>query len=408
MDWTYFIADFNAHRWTYLLMPLIAAFVGYTTKMLALEMMFEPLEFKGIKPWLGWQGVVPRKAEKMAGMAADLLLSRLLAPAELFRRIDPERILKLLDEPLKQAAADLSCELGERYFPGMWSAMPAFARRMLIRRIQQELPSLARQLWVDVGRDVDRYFDARHLLVSNLVRDRRLLNQIFKRVGRKEFVFFRNAGFFLGAGVGVLQLLCWIKWHLHWLMPAFGAVVGFVSDWIALQLLFRPLRPVRVLGFTLQGKFLSRQKEVSRDYADLIAKQLLTPANIIEEMLRGPMADQLIDLVQRHVKEMTDGQLGLARPFVAAALGSSRYMEMRAFVMQRVLDLLPATSHEIERYAADALDLRKFIVDRMEKLPPEDFESILRPPFKEDEKILIIAGGMLGFLVGEFQAIVML
>lgn len=408
MDFAALWADLREHLWIYLLMPVIAAFVGYTTKMLALEMMFEPLEFKGIKPWLGWQGVVPRKAEKMAGTAADLLLGRLLEPSELFRRIDPDRMLKLLEQPLLQASEDLTRELGERYFPGMWSALPEFIRRRLIRRIQQELPTLARQLWNDVGRDVNQYFDARHLLVSNLIKDRALLNQIFKRVGRKEFVFFRNTGFFFGAAIGFVQLACWLQWHRHWLMPAFGASVGFLSDWLALQLLFRPLRPVHVFGLRIQGKFLSRQQEVSRDYAELIAKQLLTPAHIIEELLRGPMADRLVDLVQRHVKGMTDEQLGLARPFVAAALGSTRYMEMRDFVMQRVLDLLPAASREIERYASDALDLRRFIVARMEQLPPEEFESILRPPFKEDEKILIIAGGVLGFLVGEFQALLML
>ena len=28
-------------------------------------MMFEPLEFKGIRPFLGWQGQIPKRAAKM-------------------------------------------------------------------------------------------------------------------------------------------------------------------------------------------------------------------------------------------------------------------------------------------------------------------------------------------------------
>ncbi|MCC2659097.1 MAG: hypothetical protein K0Q76_4205, partial [Panacagrimonas sp.] len=59
--WASIVTDFQTHLWSYLGMPLIAGFVGYVTKMAALEMMFRPLEFVGIKPpYLGWQGVVPR------------------------------------------------------------------------------------------------------------------------------------------------------------------------------------------------------------------------------------------------------------------------------------------------------------------------------------------------------------
>ena len=48
-----------------------AAAIGYVTKVVAIHMMFAPLEFVGIKPFLGWQGIVPRKAEKMAGIGGD-------------------------------------------------------------------------------------------------------------------------------------------------------------------------------------------------------------------------------------------------------------------------------------------------------------------------------------------------
>jgi uncharacterized membrane protein YheB (UPF0754 family) len=389
-------------------MPLIAAFVGYTTKMLALEMMFRPLEFRGFRPFFGWQGVIPRKAEKMIGKAVELLTSRLINVQEIVGRLDPQRILKELEQPLAEATEELVRDVGERYLPGIWLSLPEFARQAVVKRVQKEIPGLADQLWHDITSNVERYFDVRHLLVSNLIKDKALLNEIFRKVGRKEFVFFRNAGFIFGLGIGVVQLACWMLWHQHWLMPGFGAFVGFLSDYIALQMLFRPLRPVRVLGITVQGKFLARQKEVARDYGELIAKQLLTPSHIIEELLRGPFADRLVELVQKHVKSMTDEQLGMARPLVLFAFGSQRYMEMRRFAVQRILAMIPETSKRVERYAMDAMDINNTIVSRMEQLTPEEFEGMLRPAFKEDERTLICAGGVLGFLVGELQVRLML
>ncbi|HSW14293.1 MAG TPA: DUF445 family protein [Solimonas sp.] len=403
------LAELQANAWVYLSMPLIAAFVGYVTKMLALEMMFRPLEFVGIwPPYLGWQGVVPRKASKMAGTATELLLGRIINVEELMERLDPQRMLKEVEPLLMRASEDLVREIGERYIPGFWGRLPAFARQALIRRVQREIPEASTLLWNDIRRDPTRYLDVQHLLVSNLVRDKALLNDIFRNIGRKEFVFFRNAGFWFGLVLGLIQLACWIAWHQPWLLPAFGAFVGLTSDWIALQMMFRPLYPKKILGITLQGKFIARQKEVARDYASLIAKELLTPANIIEELLRGPFADRVVDLLQRHVRQSTDEQLGLAKPLVIAAMGSERYNEIRQYLVQRMIELIPQTSREVEQYALDALDINNTIVARMDLLTPQEFEGMLRPAFKEDEKTLVFCGAVLGFLIGELQVQLMI
>ncbi|HAV4888247.1 TPA: DUF445 domain-containing protein, partial [Acinetobacter baumannii] len=56
------IADFQQHFWLYVSIPFMSGLIGYVTKVIAIQMMFSPLEFKGIKPFFGWQGIVPRKA----------------------------------------------------------------------------------------------------------------------------------------------------------------------------------------------------------------------------------------------------------------------------------------------------------------------------------------------------------
>jgi hypothetical protein len=43
----------------------------------------------------------------------------------------------------------------------------------------------------------------------------------------------------------------------------------------------------------------------------------------------------------------------------------------------------------------------------MRKLTPEEFESVLRSAFQEDELLLILVGAVLGALVGLGQAIYM-
>ncbi len=409
MSWlSAFAADFQQHWVTYVGIPMLAAFIGYVTKLLALEMMYRPVEFRGIPPYLGWQGVVPRKAEKMAGAAADLLVGRLITIEEIVSKLDPERMIQELEQPLQRVSEDLIREVGERFMPTLWAQLPEFARVRVVRRLQKEIPQLSVNLWRDVLQEPSRYFDAKQLLVSNMVKDKVLLNEIFRSIGHKEFIFFRNAGFWFGLILGFVQLACWLLWHKAWLIPAFGGLVGLISDWLALQMLFRPLNPVKFMGVTFQGKFISRQNEVAVDYATLIAKQLLTPANMVEHLMSGPFAEQLVDLLHRHVSQAADDQLGIARPLVLYALGSERYQEMRQLIVQRIIELIPEASKHVEAYAMDALDINDTIVRKMSLLTPVEFEGMLRPAFKEDEKTLVLCGAILGFIVGELQVQLML
>lgn len=406
--WDQFVADFQADMWLYLSIPFISGFIGWITKVVAIRMMFSPIEFVGIKPFFGWQGIVPRKAEKMATVAIELMTSKLIKPAEIFARLDPKRIAEEIKIPMTAAAEDITREVAQQYQPGLWESLPDFAKQKIISRVQAEAPHVVESIMAEVRDNVDKYFDIKHMVITNLMRDKNLLNDIFREVGHTELKFFSNIGFVFGFAIGWIQMVCWILFKQPWMLPAFGGFVGLVSDWLALQMMFRPLRPRKLFGITFQGLFLQRQQEVARDYADLIAREILTPANMMEELFRGAMSDRIMELVHKNVKRLVDEQSGIARPLVVYALGSQKYIEMKSVVADRILERLPETMKSIEQYAGDAMDVRHTVIERMQDLTPEEFEGMLRPAFKEDEWILITVGAVLGVVVGEMQIMFML
>ena len=397
------ITEFKADMWLYISIPFISGIIGYVTKVVAIQMMFSPMEFVGIKPFFGWQGIVPRKAEKMAMISVDLMTSKLIKPSEIFARLDPQRIAKEIEVPMMAAAEDIVRDVAQQYQPGLWEGMPEFARQKIIARVKAESPAVVAAIMQEVKNNTDKYFDIKHMVLTNLMKDKALLNDIFKKVGKQEFRFFSNAGFYFGFGIGLIQMVCWLLFKQPWMLPAFGGFVGFFSDWIALQMMFRPQLPIKFMGITFQGLFLKRQKEVAADYAALISKQLLTPANMMEELFRGAFSDRIMELVHKNVKRLVDEQAGVARPLVVYAVGSQRYIEMKNVVADRILQKMPETMKYVEAYAEDAMDVRNTLVNRMQDLTPQEFEGMLRPAFKEDEWSLIAVGAILGFLVGEAQ-----
>ncbi|HEX5120272.1 MAG TPA: DUF445 domain-containing protein [Pseudonocardiaceae bacterium] len=391
----------------YLSIPLLAAAIGYVTKVVAIRMMFQPLDYVGRKPF-GWQGVVPRHAARMAGVAVDLMTSQLISPADVVRRLDPERIAAQLAEPLRAVAAGLVEEVAAEVQPELWRSLPDPVRRLVLRRVEVESPALAASVLRAVQDDVESVFDLKDMVVTNLVRDKALLNRLFTSAGAAEFRFITHAGALFGGAIGIVQLVAWALFREPLIMPVFGAITGWFTDWLALKMIFYPVEPRRYLGLvTWQGLFLRRRDEVTEAYATLIAQEVITPRKVIEAILHGPLADRLFALIQREVQREVARRTGLARPLVLFAVGTRRYQRVKHLIAERVMEQLPDTLSHVEDYARDAMDIQHLLVTKMRELSATEFEGLLRPAFQSDEWILITVGAILGCAVGEVQSLVL-
>lgn len=405
-SWAEIVTDVSKYWWIYLSMPVIAAVIGYVTKVAAVKMMFYPVEFRGRRPYLGWQGIIPRSAGRMAAVACDTLTANLLEPKELFDRLDPERMVQELREPLSRAAREIAEEIASRTYPDIWRSLPEVAKQRLLDQVRDDAPRLVTEILAQVRDDVEGVFDLKEMVVTYLLRHKVTLNQLFQDAGHRVFKFIIRFGAPSGFVLGMGQAVAWGLFKEPLIMPLFGLMTGWLTDYVALRLVFVPKYPKRILGvFTWQGLFFKYRDEVTDLYGDLVASQVITPRNMIEAVLRGPMSDRLFALVQTTLSAEMDRQVGLARPLVVLAVGGTGYRQLKELVADLVLEQLPDTARDLEAYAAEALDIRATVVSKMREMSQDEFEQLLRPAFKQDEWKMIAVGALLGFAVGELQVL---
>ncbi|WP_116200401.1 DUF445 domain-containing protein [Amycolatopsis circi] len=390
-------------------MPFIAALIGYVTKRVAIEMMFQPLEFVGVRPFLGWQGVLPANAERMATTATEMLTTNLVDPREIFARLDPAQVAKEIEQPLLRVVEDVTREVMETYQPRLWEMLPSGAQQLLLKRVQAEAPRAITKIMREISQNIEDVLDLKHMVVTNLVRDKALLNRLIRDISRPEMRFIARSGIWFGFILGCVQLLVWALTKSPIVLPLFGLAIGWLTDWLALKMIFLPREPKRFFGFySWQGVFQKRRDEVAADYGDMIAREIITVPNLLEAVLRGPKADRLFSLISREVQKTIDAQASVVKPFVAIAVGTKRFQEMKQVAAAKAAERVPDTIRHAEKYAINALDVRNTIVDRMRRLSPLEFEQLLRPAFRQDEWKLIAVGAVIGGLVGELQALLLL
>lgn len=403
------LADLAAHWPIYASIPFIAAAIGYVTKRVAVEMMFRPLRFVGVKPIFGWQGVVPKHGVRMAAIAADLLISKLIDPREVFARIDPDRVMRAIEQPLLIAIDHTAREVLAEHHPGVWESMPPMAQDLVVKQLQAASPRIVRQLVDELRENVDAVVDLRHLAIDHLTRDRATLVRIIRDLSRPEMTFIARSGIAFGFVLGLAQTAVWALTRDPLVMPAFGFAIGFLTDWLAIQLVFLPRSPLRLLGrFTVQGKFHRRRAEVARQYGRIIATEILTVPNLLDALLTGPRSDRVFALIQRMVGEAVDEQSAVARPVVALAIGTERMRQMKLAGATQAMLKFPDTARHAQSYLAESMDVAALVERRLLEVSPERYENLLRPAFRQDEWKLVMVGGVIGGIVGELQVLLML
>ncbi|SDJ37463.1 Protein of unknown function [Actinokineospora alba] len=391
-------------------MPFIAAIIGYITKRAAIEMMFRPLRFVGIwDPFLGWQGVVPRNSARMIRTSAQLITGKLIDPQEIADRLDPDEVARQIQGPLLMTIDEIARDVMERYHPQLWEMLPVLAQDLIIKQVQAGAPVMVRKIMHEIRTNIGEVLDVEQVAVNALERDKELLVRLTRDISRPEMSFIARCGIYFGFALGVVQTFVWALTREPLILPIFGATIGWITDWLAIKLVFFPRERRRILGvFPFQGVFQRRRLEVARQYGDLVAREVMTVPNIIDGILRGPKSDRLLTMIQRIVQKTVDEQASIAKPFVAVAVGTRRFQEMKHAAADKAMTYLDHTAMQAEPYASRALDIGNTIAEKMNRLTREEYEGLLRPAFRQDEWKLIAVGAAIGALVGELQVLLLL
>ncbi|MFE8069787.1 DUF445 family protein [Marinobacteraceae bacterium S3BR75-40.1] len=386
------------------LLPLGAAFVGWGTNWLAVRMSFYPVNFIGLAPYLGWQGVIPRKSEKMAHICVDRTLSQFGSLQDVYERLDPALITGQILSQIAPRIDEYIDEIMYELQPVLWDNVPRSVRNRIYRWARAQLPERVEALVEDFGDELGDLVDLKALLSAELKRNPDLMNRIFQEAGGQQFRFLVRAGGPIGGLLGALALPAVLNgWVAHPLwFPVLGFFIGFLTNWIALSLLFRPVNEYRIGPWRFQGLFLKRQPEISKVWSRVVAEDLLTVERVAHAMLHGDKSSRTRAIIQKHLRPMLD-QSATMKLMTQVAVGMTGYTELKKAMNEKAIRASDEAFHNPSFNRDRAPIVAAAIEERISALPPRQFQDILRPAFQEEEWLLMLVGGILGAVAGLTQ-----
>ena len=409
----------------------VTAFVTWAHVWMALKMVFYPINFWGfhVGPLpVGWPGIVPRKAGRISGIITDNTLSKLGSLREFLDAMDPDDTARIIGEQIGFELEHLIDEVMLDRNAVLWENLPYSIKRRIYAQAHKQLPNTLRELVTELTMNVESLVDMREMVVSQMEGDRRLMVRMFLKVGQKEINFIWHISALIGMFFGIFQMIVWFVVPWHWTVPFWAAVWGFLTNWIAIWMVFNPIEPhyVRYLQLTeltkdrkfpwikpviprigtynVQGAFMKRQEEVSDVFASVVTEDLITLKSIMTEMMYGNKKDKTRRIVKRHINEIMETPL--VRTSLQLSLGPREYAKLKTDLIDRSIEITMVPVCDPAFNASRAQKIYQMFRDRIRELTPKEFQNLLRPAFQEDEWILILLGGVTGFIAGTIHLFV--
>jgi len=412
VDWVHFVT-----------IPLFTGVIGFLINWSGLWMLFSPVRFHGLRvpglrelagvlprklqeiPGLlqggiGWQGIVPARAAKMGSIAVDKAIAKLGTPSEFYQQLEPDKIAEHIVTVFRLEVPELVEQVMLREHPRLWHDLPRPVREAVVERVQAQLSSVVGRVTDEIGVHIDQLLDPKIMVIDHFAANPALVVRIFRDFGQRELNLMVVFGFVFGFGLGVPVAIVDSIFHLWWLLPIMGVVVGWATNALGMWLIFEPPEPRRILGIKVQGLFLRRQHQAAKVYAQIIAEEVVTLERIGDFLLDGPRGDRTRQMLATALRPAIDRALGPVRGAVRVAMGPERFDTIRDSVAREAVarTLTPFKDPEFSRQQSEKI--RVLIERRTQELPPRDFVDMMRSAIREDEWMLYAHGAIMGLAGG--------
>ena len=190
------------------------------------------------------------------------------------------------------------------------------------------------------------------------------------------------------------------------LVVTIGALIGWITNKVAIKMLFRPVNPVNILFFTFQGVFPKRKDQMAISLADTIEQELLSKEVIMNKILNEENLDNTKQtIMDTLVKKISENIPPMAKMF----LGDNVEGMIRSYLDKEGDRIFDEMIDALKDKALDNLNIREIVKERIDSLDFIEFEKIIfglmNRELKHVERIGLILGAFIGviqFFVTQF------
>ena len=191
-------------------------------------------------------------------------------------------------------------------------------------------------------------------------------------------------------------------------MILISGAIGWITNWVAIKMLFRPHKEINFGLFKIQGLIPKRRAEIGSGLASIIQNELISVKDVISNIDREEFSKRLNslidDVLDKNLKKKVKEKFPLLQMFFTDKVAKDVGNTIKDIVMENQEKIFEIFSN----YAEENIDFEVIISDKISNFSLDKLEEIITLLANKELKHIEIIGAILGMIIGAVQYLITL
>jgi uncharacterized membrane protein YheB (UPF0754 family) len=193
---------------------------------------------------------------------------------------------------------------------------------------------------------------------------------------------------------------------LIYTLPFIAALTGWVTNFLAIKMLFHPKKKVNLYLFSVQGIFPKRQSVLAERLGKIVSSELFSFKDIKDRFTSTSTAMEINNVLDEKLEDFMEKKIKIAMPMLAMFLNKETKNKIKDTLHQEFQHILPDILNKYSEKLEKDIDVEAIVYQKVAAFSSDKLEEILFSIMKKEFKFIEILGGVLGFIIGIIQLLI--
>lgn len=193
---------------------------------------------------------------------------------------------------------------------------------------------------------------------------------------------------------------------LIYTLPIIAGLIGWITNFLAIKMLFHPKKKVNLYLFTIQGIFPKRQDVLAERLGKIVSSELFSFKDIKERFTSTSTAVEINKVLDEKLEDFMEDKIKTAMPMLAMFLNKEAKAKIKDTLHQEFQNILPDILNKYSEKLEKDIDVEAIVTKKVSAFSSDKLEQILFSIMKKEFKFIEILGGVLGFIIGIVQLLI--
>lgn len=179
-----------------------------------------------------------------------------------------------------------------------------------------------------------------------------------------------------------------------------SSFTGWFVIWLTVKILFRPLKPIAIAGFNIQGILPANQQLIAEKIGTLVSTQLFSFDALQQKVTDPDNFNKLKPEIETHIDSFLRVRLKETFPMLSMLMGDKTINQLKTAFLTELETLFPVLMKSYITNLEKEFDIEKEVSEKIARFPIAKIEAVI---YKSANKQLLkiqLMGAAIGFITG--------